>query len=528
MIDRYKATKAIILSRVSSKDQQEGYSLEVQTDRLEKYCERNGLFILDRFKLVESSTKGDRKHFMEIIKFIRKQREPIAFVADKVDRIQRSQKETPILDDLIRQGKLELHFNSEGYVIHQHSSAHELMMWGMSVVFAKSHTDLLSENVRKSFKQKIEVHGEWYGPAPIGYINKRDERGRGLIVVDPVSGPIIKKIFETYATGVYTLSEMVAKAKEWGLRSKKGFHFTKSPLHRLLQNPFYYGEMRIKEELWPHKYEPLTTREIFMACEAVRNGWNKTPFQYRGKEFLFRGILKCAVTDKLITADTKTKRYKNGKVSEWTYLRTWNPQNPEKMIWIREEQIVLQLEEVLKSLKIKDPEILKQTMEYLMNVNHGKAHEFNREVGALKQEHTQIQNKLDSIVDLVTEGVLTREEFLRKKTQLRDRQYELSELIKSYDKVDDKLSKKLVDLISITTNAYKTFRDSTIAEKRELLNFMFANLNLNGSNLEYTLAFPFTELAKLTNCPIWRGVVDNFRTTTDIKLLVIQAITLYY
>lgn len=178
MIDRYKATKAIILSRVSSKDQQEGYSLEVQTDRLEKYCERKGVFILDRFKLVESSTKGDRKYFMEIIKFIKKQREPIAFVADKVDRIQRSQKETPILDDLIRQGKLELYFNSEGYVIHQHSSAHELMMWGMSVVFAKSHTDLLSENVRKSFKQKIEVHGEWYGPAPIGYVNKRDERGR--------------------------------------------------------------------------------------------------------------------------------------------------------------------------------------------------------------------------------------------------------------------------------------------------------------------------------------------------------------
>lgn len=68
------------------------------------------------------------------------------------------------------------------------------MMWGMSVAFAKSHTDLLSENVRKSFKQKIEVHGELYGPAPIGYVNKRDERGRGLIVVDQVSGPIIKNL----------------------------------------------------------------------------------------------------------------------------------------------------------------------------------------------------------------------------------------------------------------------------------------------------------------------------------------------
>ncbi len=92
--------------------------------------------------------QGKKCQTREIIKLIKQQREPIAFVADKVDRIQRSQKETPILDDLVRKGKLELHFNSEGYVIHQESSAHEMMMWGMGVVIAKSHTDLLSENVK--------------------------------------------------------------------------------------------------------------------------------------------------------------------------------------------------------------------------------------------------------------------------------------------------------------------------------------------------------------------------------------------
>ncbi|UCM85516.1 MAG: hypothetical protein LF885_06000 [Rickettsia endosymbiont of Culicoides impunctatus] len=52
-----KAVKAIILSRVSSKDQEEGYSLEVRKDRLEKYCERKGLHIIQTFKLIESSTK---------------------------------------------------------------------------------------------------------------------------------------------------------------------------------------------------------------------------------------------------------------------------------------------------------------------------------------------------------------------------------------------------------------------------------------------------------------------------------------
>ena len=52
-----KATKAVILSQVSSKDQEEGYSSEVQIDRLEKYCERKGLTILQWFKVVESFYK---------------------------------------------------------------------------------------------------------------------------------------------------------------------------------------------------------------------------------------------------------------------------------------------------------------------------------------------------------------------------------------------------------------------------------------------------------------------------------------
>ncbi len=143
-------------------------------------------------------------------------------------------------------------------------------------------------------------------------------------------------------------------------------------------------------------------------------------------------------------------------------------------------------------------------MDYLINVNQGKAHEFNREVGEFKQEHTVIQNKLDRLMDFLVDGSFTREEFLRKKAQLKERQYELTELIKSYDKVDDKLSKKLADLVCISINAYETFKGSTLDEKRELLNFIFSNLTLEGCNLHYVLAFPFTELQKVANCPEWR------------------------
>ena len=221
------------------------------------------------------------------------------------------------------------------------------------------------------------------------------------------------------------------------------------------------------------------------------------------------GILTCEVTGRLVTADTKIKKYPSGKVSEWTYLRTWNPDNPEKIMWIREDDVMRQVEDILKGLKIKDPDILKKTMEYLKNVNQGRLHEINQEVGALKQTHVQIHNKLDSLIDLVADGVLTREEFLAKKSQLKDRQYEINEILDSYDKVDDKFSKKLLDLINIATNAYDTFNGSTISEKREFLNFIFANLFLRGRKVHYSLNFPFTELEKLANCPVWLPGLDS-------------------
>lgn len=495
-----RASKAVILSRVSSKDQKEGYSPEVQIDRLEKYCERKKLRIIRQYEIAESSTRGDRKKFMEIISFIKQQKEPIAFVADKIDRIQRSHKETPILDELRQQGRLEIHLNSEGYVLHKDSSAHELMVWGIGIIIGKCQTDILSENVQKSFKQKIEVYGELCGIAPLGYLNKRYEKERSTIIVDEVRAPVVKRIFEEYATGAYTISEMAKKSREWGLRSRKGYPITKGFLHRVIQNPFYYGEMKVKGQLWKHRYEPLISREVFNKCEAVRMGWNKKPFQYRSREFLFRGMVTCAVTGRLVSPDSKTKTYANGTSCTWAYLRTWNPADIGKTIWVRESEVIEKIEKVLKGLKIKDPQLLQHATDYLRNTNNDMRQEHNRQVGVLKQEHTKIRNKLDSFMDLVADGVISREDYLNRKSGLMERKYELDDLLKNHDKFDDVFAEKLVSLINISSEAHKIFAGGNLNEKREFLNLVFANLKLKGYKLDYSLRFPFCQMEKVANC----------------------------
>ena len=95
---RIEAKLAVILARVSSKEQEEGYSIDAQKHRLEQYCLRKNLQVLKAFEITESSTTGDRKKFMEMIAFVKKQKQPVAIVADKVDRVQRSFREYPLLD----------------------------------------------------------------------------------------------------------------------------------------------------------------------------------------------------------------------------------------------------------------------------------------------------------------------------------------------------------------------------------------------------------------------------------------------
>lgn len=215
-----KATKAVILVRVSTREQEEGHSIEAQKHRLLEYCQRNNLQVIRIFEIIESSSRGDRKQFREMVKFAKSQRETIAVVADKVDRTQRRISEIPLLEEPIKAGKIELHFRTEGYVLHKDSQSHSKLMWGMNVLMAQSYVDNLSDNVRRSLEHKLRK-GEWIGPAPLGYLNTRDAQGNSVIIVDPVRGPIIRKLFEEYSGGTYTLADMVRMSKEWGLRSKK-------------------------------------------------------------------------------------------------------------------------------------------------------------------------------------------------------------------------------------------------------------------------------------------------------------------
>src|SRR5215831_3775138 len=111
-------------------------------------------------------------------------------------------------------------------------------MHGIQVLMAKNYVDNLSEEVKKGMREKA-AQGHWPSVAPIGYVNNLSTH---RIEVDALRGPLVRDLFATYAAGSTSLKALVARAHAIGLTHPRGHRrLYKSDIHRILQNPIYYG-----------------------------------------------------------------------------------------------------------------------------------------------------------------------------------------------------------------------------------------------------------------------------------------------
>ena len=502
--------KAVILARISSKEQREGHSLDAQIRNLEQYAQRKSLEIIKKYTLVESSTRSERPKFDQMIEFIRGQRNMVALIVDTVDRLQRSFRETPILNDLMQDGVLELHFVKESNVISKNANSSQKLMWNMGVVMSQSYTDQLSDNVRRSFRFKVK-NGEWCGLAPFGYINAKDETGKSTVLKHPEYAPIIKRMFCDYATGVYSIAELARRANEEGLRSRNGNTFRSQKAHEMIQNPFYYGVMKVKGKLYPHKYEPLISKDTFDQCQKVRT---EKGFAHAMKEtkqdYLFRGLIKCATSGRQVVCDTKKGKY--------IYLICGDPNNPNKKMWVREQEVILQVEEHMKGMLLSQREV-KISLSKLNQTNDRNSKQSLEE---LNEEISQINSQLDKLTDLVTTSQLPDHIYNRKFSQYNARLSELQNIKSNRQNNHQSLRTALTAFTLLLGNITDIYRIMDKVRLREFLNWMSSNFLLHGLKAQITAVYPLNMGAKMWKISNGCPDDDSFRTQEQEVITLFQ------
>lgn len=407
--------KAILLARVSSKEQEEGQSIPAQERRLREYAERKGLTVDQVFKITESSTKDTRKEFEKILDRIRKSKEIIALVADTIDRVQRSFKESVVLEELRKDGKVEIHFMREGLVLNLKSNSADILRWDMGVMFARSYVLQLSDNVKRSKEQAVKS-GHWIGLAPLGYMHVLDDSGDKNIIPDAERAIFIAKLFELYATGNYSFLKLREEAERMGLRTKKGLKVAKSQIESIIKNPFYCGMMRTKYGLAEHSYKPIITRALYQQVQDVIAGYHKKPHKRTTAPFILRGLITCSNCGCAITPEIHKKRY--------IYYSCTNAKGTCTKVYTREEQLLDALSQYFDHIALSEQQIAEVTS-YLKKIHESESLFHMESLTALRKEQDRIQKRISQMYDDKLDGLIDEKMYLDKVKDYKARQAEI-------------------------------------------------------------------------------------------------------
>lgn len=161
VIEVEECKQAVMLARVSSKKQERGASLEAQVEKIEEYAYKNGFKIIEpsykAFVFTESSSRGGRKKFNEMIEFIEKQDHKTAILVHTLDRLQRGFSECEKIQQLLKAGKIEVHFINEFLVLDKFSTDDEFARYDFGILAAKMYLTALNKNVKRSQKHNREA-----------------------------------------------------------------------------------------------------------------------------------------------------------------------------------------------------------------------------------------------------------------------------------------------------------------------------------------------------------------------------------
>lgn len=485
--------KAILLARVSSREQEENNSIPAQTRRLQEYAERKGFTNIEVHKLVESSTKAIRKDFSAILTSIRKSKKRVALVADTIDRVQRSFKESVQLDELRRAGKLEIHFIREGLTISDSSNSADILRWDMGVMFAKSYVTQLSDNVKRGTEQKW-LNGEWSGQAPVGYRNFDSLEGRKEIEPDEATKHIVYDVYTWYASGSYSFLQIKAK-----LRTEYAVDMATSQIDRILKNPFYYGVMRVKGKLYPHRYEPIITKKLFDEAQSVRERANKQPRKYGGLPYFYRGLLTCGHCGMRITVE---------KQKGIVYYHCTQSRGKHGAKYVTENQITEQLQKALAAIQPND-EQFSEVMLSLKKSNEDKVKYRKAQYSSLTAELSKISTRQERLFDIYIDGGIDKTQYESKMNDMRSKQVDIEQRIANIGTASDEFYDNIQRIMDIAHQAPLTLLGSKIDKRRELLNIVFSNLTLFDDQLRWEYKKPFDIMHQTALNQTWLGMRDS-------------------
>jgi DNA invertase Pin-like site-specific DNA recombinase len=457
------------------KEQREGASFTEQRSVIARYAEREGLTIVEWFREIETAAKQGRPIFSMMAKRLRKGGAE-GFIVHKVDRSSRNYHDWADINDLADEG-FDVRFASDNLDL---STRGKRLLADVQAVFATDYIRNLKEEVRKGIHGRL-TQGLLPWGAPLGYINN-GRRGK-VKTIDPVTGPIVRRAFELYATGAHSLDTLCAELERMGLHNRQGGRVTRNGVSVMLNNPFYIGLIvhRKGGAVYKGVHEPLIGKQLFDRVQAILSG--KTRKKIQCNLFRYRRMFRCRECGHLLIGERQ-----KGHV----YYRCHTTTCPMKCV--REEVLEAAIEKTYARLCFSEAEHAALEAEVTAFLSEC-AESTTRVQETWKLQLAAIQTRHDRLVDVYLEGNLDKETFERRKRGLLMEQRGLEEKLSS--DVDAKeMASQLREILELASRASLSHSMANDEEKRELLQILTSNRYTDRKNVVVELSFPFCLLMK--------------------------------
>ena len=496
--------QAVLLARVSSAEQERGDSIDAQMKTVRDYCIQHNIPILAEYKITESSSHGERKKFYEMIDFIKHQKNKVLIIANTIDRIQRRFKEYILLDELRLENKIEIYFIREHLTINSKSNSYEIGTWTQGVMWAQQYVLQSSDNIKRA-NEESRNKGRWLHMAPMGYMNYRDETNLALVKIDPIKGPLVKRVLEEYSTGNYTLSKLLIFANNIGLTTRKGNKLNLKTLDNIIRNPFYCGIMRTEDVLRPHICGNLISKELYDKNQEIISGKSRQFLTKQSDTFLFNGLFFCATCGCMISQERHIK--KNGK--SYTYLRCCHHKGNCNQPIVNEEVILKQIkEEIFDKLKINDKMLELIKSEVKKNIEK----EYEEKLLLKSQLETKLKDiayQKSRCIDLLINNTIDKQMYDMKISELTNKEADFKQKLLTFDIVNNEINQIVNSVVEFSSNMGEYFESSDFSLKKEILQILIPNSLLDSKKAVFSIIKPINMLLKTKNCVKWCAIEES-------------------
>ena len=276
--------KVAIYIRVSTARQdQEGYSIPLQKERLIAFCKAKGWVVAGIF--VDPGHSGsslERPGMERLIDGVEAGKFDVVLVY-KLDRLSRSQKDTLyLIEDVFMANSVDFVSMQESF---DTTTIYGRAMVGILSVFAQMERETITERTLMGRAGRAE-EGLWHGGGtdPLGY-----DYIDGELVVNEKEAEQIRMVYDLYASG-HSVTEITRRMD--GYRTKHGDWSHTSTVGNVLDNPLYAGTVHFDGATGEGKHDAIIAPGVDRIVKNRRERLRRAEAT-GDSNFLLTGMMYC-------------------------------------------------------------------------------------------------------------------------------------------------------------------------------------------------------------------------------------------